>query len=894
MMKKLILLSFLLMIALTACSESIILKDMTVDQKENPLALDNISPRFGWKIEARQNNVMQKSYRIIVSDNLSDIKSGKGTLWDSGIVESSESQYVSYAGEPLESRDEAYWKVYVTTNAGEVESATGRFGIGLLDNSQWLAKWIGIHNPEDVMVGYTKLPARYLRKEFVSDGRIKKARLYICGLGLYEAYINGERIGSYIFTPTPSKYDVTTYYNTYDVTEKVKAGNNAIGVTLGNGRYTSMRQWGGEPLHSPVTMHFGLPMLLMQLEITYDDGSVETIVSDESWKITCNGPIVRNNEFDGEFYDARKELGDWSDYGYNDSDWKSVEIMNQPYGQLIAQPNPDIMIQDRLRPVSISEKNNSFIIDMGQNMVGWLQVRLRDMQPSDTIRIRFAETLNDDGSLYRANLRDAQATDYYVCGENSSTIWHPSFVYHGFRYAEVSGLRYEPSLKDFEGQVFYDSMKTTGNFHCSDSMISQIWKNAYWGIRGNYRGWPTDCPQRDERMPWTGDRTTGCYGEAYVFDNHLLYAKWLKDMVDSQRESGNLSNVAPDYWDLREDNLTWPAVLVTGADMLYKHYGDDRPIKEYYPAMKKWLGYMKQNYMNEDGVMTKDYYGDWCMPPEELWMIFSQDPNRITDGALISTAFYYHLCKLMASFARLQDFDDDATWYMSEAEIAKAALNKVFFNAEDGYYGNNTVTANILPLAFDMVPEEKQKQVFAQIVDKTMDQNGTHVSTGVVGIQNFMRTLTRFGRGDMAYTIASQDTYPSWGYMVKNGATTIWELWNGNTANPAMNSGNHVMLLGDLLIWMYEYIGGISPAAPGFKKISFKPFLIDGLDYASCSYESIYGTIVSDWKIAGGKFIWDILIPANTTADVHIPDGKGNWSVDTYGSGVYHIEKEIH
>ena len=455
----------------------------------------------------------------------------------------------------------------------------------------------------------------------------------------------------------------------------------------------------------------------------------------------------------------------------------------------------------------------------------------------------------------------------------------------------MKGLREKPVADDFEGLVFYDAMPTTGSFETSDEIINAVYRNAYWGIRGNYRSMPTDCPQRDERMGWTGDRTTGCYGESYIFGNHELYSKWLSDLDDSQWPSGSISDVAPAYWRRYTDNMTWPGAFITAADMVYTRFGDSEPIRQHYAAMKRWIVHMKESY-SEDGIITRDCYGDWCMPPESPEMIHSKDTSRITSAAVISTPFYCYLAGKMAKFADLLGIQEDVAYFNNEIAATTASYNEKYLNKETGRYSNNTVTANILPLWFGMVPADMEDKVFANIIDKTEKDFGGHVSTGVVGIQQLMRTLTERGRGDLALRLATIDSYPSWGYMYRNGATTIWELWNGNTADPSMNSGNHVMLLGDLILWEYEYLGGIRALEPGYSKIQLKPYPIKGLEYVNCSYKSVSGLIESNWKVSGNQFEWNIVIPANTTAEVWLPTSNG-YEKQNLGSGKHHLTSNI-
>jgi alpha-L-rhamnosidase len=902
-MKRLLL--FLFLGTLMSCNNSPTIKivNPTVEQQFDVQALATNQLRFSWNYESSENNVVQTSYRIIVSSTIENAQNNVGDLWDSQKVQSSQMLYIPYSGKALKSRDNAYWKVIATITSNgrkktKVESKVQTFEISLLNQEDWQARWIGHEFDDDVLTGHTRLAARYLRKEFKLDPEINQARLYISGMGVYSAYLNGTEIApEELLKPTLSWYPKRVYFNTYDVTEMLNEGENAIGVVLEGGRYTAFRNtpspngWDG-PEHVP---NFGTPELILQLEVTYKDGHKDMIVSDESWRITNRGPIRTANEYDGETYDENYELGEWNQAGYDDVLWFQAEVVEAPEGQLSAQPNPNITVMEKLKPFALFQKGDRWMLDMGQNLVGFIDMKIHDQQPGDTITLRFAELLSPDSLLYTANLRGAECTDQFVNGklrtENGKTNWHPMFVYHGFRYVEISGLREKPSLDDFEGWVIYDEMSTTGSFECSNEVINAVYHNAYWGIRGNYRSMPTDCPQRDERMGWTGDRTTGNYGESYIFNNHQLYAKWLADADDSQWDNGSLPNVIPPYWRGYTDNLTWPGAVITATDMIYTRFGDSKPIHQHYDAWKKWLLHMKNDFM-KDGIIHRDTYGDWCMPPESLELIHSNDPKRITDSPLLSTPFYCYLCGKMIKFAEVMELPEDIEFFNEEIANSTAAFNQKYFNYTHCYYGNNTVTANILPLWFCMAPMDLKEQVFANIVEKTENECSGHVSTGVVGIQQLMRCLTEFGRGDLALKIASNDTYPSWGYMVRNGATTIWELWNGNTADPSMNSGNHVMLLGDLILWEYEYLGGIRALEPGYSKIQLKPYPIEGLDYANCAFESVSGRIESHWRRENHRFEWDFTLPANTTAEVWLPTTNG-YETKIYGSGKHHLSSEI-
>ena len=888
-----LLLLAVLIIGITGCAPTgeVDVNNLQVEMKENPVGLDVPQPRFSWQIASEQPDLMQKAFQLQVGTSAEQLQSGKDLLWNSGVVRSDQSVLVSYAGPALESEKTYYWRVKVITNQGETGwSDVNTWSMGLLNASDWKAEWIGeegMTNPNETDQGHTRLAARYLRKEFIADKAVKRAMLYISGLGSSEAYLNGKRISEDVFSPMPSLYPVRVYYNVYDVTDLIGRDKNTLGVVLGNGRFFGMR--------NPGMKTFGVPRLLAQLKIEYADGTDAVVVSDASWKVTSKGPITDNNEFDGEKYDARLELTGWNANGYDDSAWKPADKMNAPGGVMTAQPNPNLSVQEEIKPIAITERpDGKYILDMGQNMVGWLAVKLNGKK-GKPISMKFAETLKKDGSLYLDNLRSAEVLDIYTPAKDGAFSWQPTFVYHGFRFVEISGLDAKPELSAFTGKVVYDKMNTSGRFETSNEMVNRIYKNAFWGIRGNYRGMPTDCPQRDERLGWLGDRATGAYGEAFALDNALLYSKWLQDIEDSMSPEGSISDVSPNYWTIYSDNVTWPSAFFYVADMLYRQYGDDSAIRKHYPAMKRWMEHMQHVGM-QDNIIVKDTYGDWCMPPESQELIHSQDPARRTDGAILSTTVYYDLLNKMIKFARLCGQDEDIPVYEALAAKMKEAYNAKFFNKETAQYGNNTVTANILSLRLGLVPEGFEDKVFANIVKKTEEDFGGHVSTGVLGIQHLMRGLTERGRVDIAYKITTNDTYPSWGYMVKNGATTIWELWNGDTADPAMNSANHVMLLGDLLIWYYEDLAGIkcAPDALGFKKLEMAPVFPEGLDTVAASYQSAYGDIKSAWTKKDGKFGWNITLPGNTSAVVRIPKDfgvKAALSLDSKSTGKNGVRK---
>ncbi|MBR2017198.1 MAG: family 78 glycoside hydrolase catalytic domain [Prevotella sp.] len=871
------------------------------ENMSNPLGLDTNQPRFSWQITSDKKDVVQTAYEILVASSLDNLKADKGDLWNSGKVASADQLWIAYGGTPLKSNQRAYWKVRIQTNKGKSEwSEPQEFGIGLFKESHWSGRWIGLERlmPGEAHGLHSRLAARYLRKEFdLGEKEIKRATAHISGLGLYELYINGKEIGSTeVLKPVPSDYRRTVYYNSYDVTDAV-AQKTAIGIVLGNGRMFTMRQH--KPYKSPA---FGFPKCRINIIVEYADGSKQTLKSDESWKVTADGPIRANNEYDGEEYDARMELGSWSTVGYDDSKWLKAERTDIPYGTLRGQMTPN-MTEEKLaiKPV-VSIVDGKTIIDFGQNIAGWISFIPRG-NAGDTIRIKYAEKLNADGTIYLDNLRDALSEDIYICNGKETQPWHAAFSYHGFRYAQITGMS-NVTADDFTALVVSDQMQTSGSFECSDPILNKVMKNAWWGVKTNYKGMPVDCPQRNERQPWLGDRTVGSLGESFLFDNERLYSKWMRDICESQREDGVFSDVAPAFWNYYNDDVTWPAALPFTCDMLYRQFGNKQPIINSYPYIKRWIEHVIGEYTRE-GVITKDKYGDWCVPPENLDMIHSQDPARKTDGSLISTAYVIRCLQLLEEFATLQGLDSEAANWKSQREEMSKAFNKKFLYIKRGtsvrpghvlypdsvFYGNNTATANLLPLAFGLVPDDCKDDVVKNIVENIIIKNKEHVSCGVIGISWLMRMLSENGFADVAYLLATQKTYPSWGYMAENGATTIWELWNGDKANPKMNSGNHVMLLGDLLTWCYQNLGGIRNGnGVAYKHIILKPdFDIQDCSHANVSYQTPYGKVVSNWKKTLQQLSWDVEVPCNTTAEVYLPDG----TVKKVGSGKYHFECKI-
>ena len=899
--------TFLLLVLLPLLATArISVGNLRVENMVEPMGIDTAEPRFSWTIVADggEHDVVQTAYEI-------EVRSDGKTLWSTGRIESRDQLWVPYRGTVLKSGQHLTWRLRVYTNRGTTEWTPEQcFSIGLLTESRWGGRWIGLESmQEGENYGqHPRLAARYLRKVFrLNEGKtVRRATAYVAGLGLYRFFVGETEVGADdVLKPAPTDYRKTIHYQTYDVTRQM-TDSFAVGIVLGNGKYFPPRQ--NKPYKNTM---FGLPKCRINIIVEYTDGSTQRLVTDDTWRVTTDGPIRNNNEYDGEEYDARLELAGWLSTGYDDTAWLQAERTALPQGTLRGQMMPCMRawcMGTGKRTIGTAHSHHSkgetgggaAIYDFGQNMAGWVSFMPRG-RAGDTIRVRYGERLDDDGALYVKNLRDARSEDIYICNGRETQAWHPSFVYHGFRYAEITG-----PVSDVQAWTVADRMAQTGTFECSDTTLTRIIGNARWGIQSNYKGIPVDCPQRNERQPWLGDRTVGSLGESYLFDNERLYTKWMRDICEAQRSDGVLPDVAPAFWNYYTDDVTWPACLPFTCDMLYRQYGNAEAIEQSYPAMKRWAEHMIHENMR-DSLVTKDKYGDWCMPPEKLNMIHSQDPARQTDGTLIATAYMIRCLELLERFAGMLHMGDDAGYWHAQRETMTRAFNSRFLHIGVGTsprpghplypdstcYDNNTATANLLPLAFGIVPDTVRPEIVKQVVENIIVKNKGRLSTGVIGTSWLLRTLSQNGYADVAWLIATQRAYPSWGYMVEQGATTIWELWNGDKADPSMNSANHVMLLGDLLPWCFEYLGGIESAGAQTFCLSLPITPAGGLDggasWVNASWVSPYGTVESRWRTTKQRVHWEISLPCNTTAQVCMPDG----TVKHVGSGSYAFDVDI-
>ena len=678
--------------------------------------------QFSWQIESKKLNVMQTAYRLRVATSMSDLKAGRNLLWDSERTNSSESVAVPYQGRRLPYQSQVYWQVEVWLSTGEcLKSPVQSFLTGLkhfLPEAQWIGSEETLNGKSSDGECYD-LPARYLRRAFSVDGKVRRATLYVSGMGYSTTYINGKPVSKDVFGTLQTDYTRTVYYNTYDVTSLLRRGNNAIGTVLGNGYVLGFNK---------NCTSYGLPRLKAQLVVETDRDTI-TLVTGTDWKVTTQGPIQRNHLYDGERYEAAREMKGWNTAAFDDSGWQQAQRMKAPTGIEQPQPCPGMRVQKELKPQSIRRTaDGRYIIDMGQNMVGQLRVSLFGKKNVPVV-IRHAELLepNNPDQLYVANLRSAKCTDTYIPAADGMFTYQPELTYQGFRFVEVSGIEKEPRAADITGCVIYDFMADRGTFWCDNELLNQLHKNAYWGIIGNYHGMPTDCPQRDERMGWMGDHVMGCFGENMLVDNGALYYKWLQDVFDTQDDDGLIADVAPAFWVVRQKDIAWEALSVYATYMLYRRYNDINAVLKYYPYLQSYMRYLDRNL--KDGVVATNCWGDWCMPPERPELIHSEDPARKTDGSLISTAMYYSMLTMMGDMAMRLGIESDMFAFDKQQQALKAAYNRHFYHPETGSYANNTVTANLLSLEFGLVPDGEEERPGGNEGELFVNHTGDHVRT---------------------------------------------------------------------------------------------------------------------------------------------------------------------
>jgi len=838
--------------------------DLLCEYRAEPLGIDTLKPRFSWRVDTTERGQFQSAYQILVASTLENIENDYGDMWDSGKVESKESTNVEYLGKKLESGETYYWKVRIWDKYGEVTSFSkvSKFEMGVLSPSDWQGEWITVPI-------YKPGPSPMFRKEFILDKPIKKARAYISGLGYYELRINGKKVGDYVLDPGWTDYSKRILYTIYDVGGYLKEGLNVVGIILGNG------WWGNFPMGMR-----NLPQVLLQMNIEFTGGDKISIVTsrDSGWLVTLEGPIVENNIYDGEVYDARLEKPGWDtpEYSKNHQEelekkWEIPLTAEPPGGVMVSQIIEPIRVIQDLKPISITEpKPNIYVYDLGQNIAGWVRLKVSGPKGSKVI-LKFAELLYEDGTVNQENLVGAKATDMYILKGDGVEIWEPRFTYHGFRYVQVEGFPGIPELENITGRAVRSSVERTGEFECSNTLLNQIYRNIVWTESNNLHSVPTDCPQRKERQGWLNDMTARYEEAIYNFRMANFYPKWLNDIHDEQGDkTGAITDTAPLVYGRRPaDPVSSCYLLVPWA--LYLHYNDKRILEEHYEGMKRWTDYLSSQA--KDYIISYSCWGDWASPINECITdsIGSGAVSAVTPGELMSTGYYYFNTLILSKIAHILGNYDDEQKYRGLSEKIREAFNNKFLDQAKNQYAKGSQASHIFPLFLDIVPEENKKGVIENLLKDILEVHNGHLATGNQCTKYLLETLTDLGFVDIAYLIATQTTYPSWGYMIQNGATTVWERWELMTG-PGMNSHDHPMY-GSIGSWFYKGLAGIKPSedGPGFTKFIIKPNIPKDLKWVKCSLRTIKGTAISNWEKKEDSLMLEVKIPFNTEARVYIP-----------------------
>ncbi len=822
----------------------------------DPLGIDVTSPRLSWEMRDTRRGAMQTAYQIIVAATPEKLAAGEGDLWDSGKVMSNATAQIAYAGKPLTSRAACQWKVRIWDAEGKASawSKPALWTMGLLDPREWKAKWIGHDKePSKSKSGPPVQGCSLLRKEFKIDQPIRRATLYASALGIYRMHLNGRPVGDDYFTPDWTDYNKRVYYNTYDVTGLLQQGPNAIGGILGPGWYSGPVGWWAEG-----KLYGKNPRLFAQLEIELAGGERMTIVTDDTWK-GADGPYLEGELQAGETYDATREIPGWDRPGLEDASWKAVAVTDKVPAQLDAFPGVNVRQTGEIKPVKITEpKPGAFVIDMGQNFTGVERLKVRGPKGARVV-MRFAERLNPDGTIYTANLRKARCIDTYILKGEGEEIYQPRFTFHGYQYLEITNFPGKPDDNSILGIPLNSDIPPAGSFECSNPMVNKLYSNIVWTQRANYLSVPTDCPQRDERLGWMGDAAAFVRTGSYNADIAAFFTKWLVDVDDAQDKEGAFPHFAPWAVDPAGGAAAWADAGTICPMTIYEVYNDRRLLEKHYPAMVKWVEYCRQH--SKDLLRPAEGFGDWL----------SIKANTPAD--VLATAYFAYSTKLTAEAAKILGKEEDLKKYDQLFAQIKAAFDKAYVTP-DGRVKGETQTCYVLALAFDLLPQELREKATMHLRDDILARD-VHLSTGFPGTALLMPTLSRFGQTPLAYKLFLTDTFPSWLFPVKQGATSIWERWDGWTPehgfqDPGMNSFAHYAF-GSVGQWMFQTVAGIDLAEPGYRKILIKPQPGAGIDWVKASYHAQPGKIESAWRKESGKLMLDVTIPANTTARICLP-----------------------
>lgn len=870
--------------------------NLRCEQRLNPLGIDELRPHLSWIVKSPVRGIQPVAFQVVVAESEHQLLQQRDLVWDTGRVNTGDPTRAYYSGPRLVSRQRLYWKVRIWAEDGSVSpwSDVARWEMGLLQPSDWLGSWIddGHRTPGNDELLYEDDPAPLFRLPFKLAKPVRRARLYVTGLGYYEASLNGRRVGDALLDPAWTTYSKRVLYCTFDVTQELQSGDNCLGLTLGNGWYNPLplRMWG--QLNIRDFMPLGRPGCLAQLEVEYDDGSRVTFATDETWRV-AHGPILRNNVYLGEVYDARREIAGWNEPDFDDSKWTKAALAVPPQGVLRAQAQPAIKATATLRPIARTEpRPGVYIFDFGENMAGWGRLKVRG-QEGTRVRLRFGELLYPDGTLnvmttVCGQIKEpgiggpgapavAEQADTYVLrgAENGSRVesYEPRFTYHGFRYIEVTGYPGDPDMDSLEAVRLNTDVDNAGEFSCSNELFNRIQKMCRATFPSNLVGVQTDCPGR-ERFAYGDDIACACEAHLYNYDMATFYAKTVEDFADAARPNGALTLLSPwtghaiggfdpgggSFANVERNGADAGSGPLSGVlahslllDKLYQFYGDRRLVDEQYEVARRSLEFIRAQ---TDDNLIKVGLGDWSSV-------------EATDTAILDTAMYYQHATIIARLARVIGRDADAQQYEALANKIRSAFIENFVRPGGNAARLGTQAARSCALYHGLVPEDQAPTVAASLVDDVLVEHEGHLTTGIFGTKYLLEALTSTGNVDVATAIVNQTTYPGWGYMLERGATTLWEVWH---FSDNVYSHNHSMF-GTVSAWFFTALGGIQPAedAVGFDKILLRPQVPQGTTWVKASYKSVRGEIASNWYIDGDTFHWDVTIPPTATAELVIP-----------------------
>ncbi len=821
--------------------------DLKCDNETSPLGLDNPQPSFSWALESSVRGILQTSYRILVASSPEQLASNQGDMWDSGECESAQATGIPYQGNPLQTFGKYYWKVFTKIQGEGFWSAPASFEMGFMNDKDWPGGWICYA---------TGMPGRvlYYKATLAPGQNVREARAYVSGLGYYELEINHKKVGENVLDPAQSSYGKRCYYTTYDITDCLLPEPNTIVIAVAPGWY-------------------GTPKLRFFLRAVLEDGNAILYTSDNMRCVTA-GSTVYSTVFDGEQYDPREENPElytpFQPPLLMNKHWAFAYNIDEPYGRMASQRVEPIRVVDTFAPARIERlPNGDYIVDAGRNMAGWARIRVQG-EAGQKVRMRFAETLREDGTVNQDNLRNAKAEDTYTLAGEGVEVWEPRFTYHGFRYIQISGLPSEPKEGDIEMRVVRSSVAVTGQFSCSDRLLNDIHRMIFHTESNNLHSVPTDCPQRDERMGWLNDLTVRIDQAIYNFDMSRFYPKFMQDVADTQGEDGTITCVAPFRFGARPADPVSVSFLLM-AYRCYEFYGNRTLVEKMFDAIKAWTTYLYTQHTHK-GLVDYSYYGDWC-PPREFLLNPNSGVSRDTPGLLISTGYLHYYASLMIDMAKVAGRDSDIPFFEQIRKETFEAFNREYWDEEKGGYGSNNQAANSFAIYMGLATGERYERALRNLV-ADVEARDYHLTTGNLCTKYLMEVLSEHGYPEVAYRLATQTTYPSWGFMLSKGATSLWERWEYLTGDE-MNSHDHPMM-GSIGSWFYKYVLGIRTDFhhPAFERFLIHPCLFSALQHAEGELKTVKGPIRTSWKKQGRTYQLHVEIPANTRAEIHIPTNR--------------------